>query len=566
MRVTLAILEGPMQGKEKLFDEADIFIVGRMDDCHYFLVDDPYLSRHHFLLEINPPDITIRDLGSLNGTFINGKRFGGRAASESPDRAKPHGDVLALNDGDIIKCGKTEMKVVVSQDSVCEECGTVISPREIDPPAHESGPIRCASCQKASEKTETGVIEAEYPIPLEKSAVIKKTKGQIQALAVKDGKKKPGEDKPEMAAKSGKPDAPDLNIKPEIRNEPVPQPAAAKPRQPVAVKKPAKEPPPPRPALFKPSPDKPLRQPHPGRAAVPAAAINILIRNLLQNAAAKEEKPPEIKGYKILHKLGEGGFGAVYLAEDEKKKKRVALKIMLQQKVPTPKAIALFNREIEVNRKLRHKNIIHVEHYFKSSDLHCFALEYMDGGSVWELMREKGRLDVDEAVPVMRQILEGLAHAHRKKIIHRDIKPPNILLSANPDQRIAKLADFGLAKNFAKAGMTKTNITVAGDVCGSPPYMAPEHITNYRFVKAPTDVFEVAATFYHMLTGRIVWDLSGGINCYQAILQGTIKPIALFNPRVPQAVRFVIDKALSRDPAKRFQNGAKMLKAFKKAL
>ncbi len=552
MRVTLSIQDGPMKGQEKVFDEADIFIVGRMEDCHYSLNDDPYLSRHHFMLEINPPEVFIRDLGSLNGTFVNGEKFGGRSASESPEKAGRRGEELELKDGDLIKCGYTEMKVVISAGDEPPKSEMDFGEKSpSDAAAGSDEPPDAKTAEPDGKKEEAVSVPSQSPARMEEPS---------PATSATPDKEKA----PPAAMQSPKPAAAAV----------APQPSPA-----IRVPDPVKESPavspkpsPPKPFIPKPFPPKPANRPPAFKSAAPpdapaGALVEALIKRLLLNAAgAAQQKLPEIKGYRILKKLGEGGFGAVYLGEREKGKKMFALKTMLQQKEPTQKGIAMFEREIEVNRKLRHRNIIHVEDYFVTGDLHFFALEYMDGGSLWELMLQKGKLDMDEAAPIMLQSLDGLAYAHKKKIIHRDIKPPNILFSGDPKKRVVKLSDFGLAKNFAKAGMTKTNITVAGAVCGSPPYMAPEHITNYRFVKPPTDVFEIAATFYHMLTGRVVWNPSGGGNVYQAILQGSILPVAALDSNVPRAARAVIDQALNRDPAKRFEDGGAMLKAMKKAL
>ena len=208
-------------------------------------------------------------------------------------------------------------------------------------------------------------------------------------------------------------------------------------------------------------------------------------------------------------------------------------------------------------------------------------MELIDGGSLFDHLKRKGRLSFKDAAPIILQSLEGLAYAHKavlvvelksgpkkvKGVVHRDLKPPNILLSGSPGNWTAKISDFGLSKAFSEAGMTKGSITgPAGSFCGSPLYMAPEHIVNYKYVKPETDVFEIAATFYHMLTGKTVWEPKRGQDIYKVILEGKIAPIHSQVAEIPGKVAKIIDRSLSRKPSDRYKDAGAMLKAMKKAL
>lgn len=520
MQLILSVISGPNKGKTKDFIEdfhgPDVLIVGRNKDCGCRLTEDPYLSRHHFIIDINPPEILLRDLGSRNGTKVNGRRYGGPVASESSIDAVSRNSEVDIKNGDILKAGKTELQVRIIITEECGKCGKKIRMDEFLDSRSSKGSFICKECR----------MQPDLLTPRKSCCV------EVQ----------PKESQPIPSQK-----------------EPSPEP----PKQPEKIKKPV------------------LIQGMDGLSRKvsldeerktgedPGSVIDKIIRNMLQvePGQKQENKYPVIAGYRILNELGKGGFGAVYLAEHEKTGKKVALKTMLETKNPSLRQRDMFEREIAVNTELNHPNIIAVRDYCVSNGIHYFALEYMDGGSLWDVMKKKGKLSPEEAAPIMLQSLEGLAFAHAKNIIHRDLKPPNILLSGEGKNLVVKVSDFGLAKNFAQAGMTRRAITVAGvGFCGSPPYMAPEHIKAYRYIKPPTDVFEIGATFYHMLTGEIIWDFSKGKEPLLVILEGEIKPIRDVNPHIPWKLADVIDHALILRSDDRYPDAGEMLKAMKKAL
>ena len=524
MQLILSVISGPNKGKNKDYIEdfhgPDVVIVGRNKDCGCRLVDDPYLSRHHFIVDINPPDILLRDLGSRNGTKVNGRRYGGPIASESSVDAVSRNTEVDIKNGDILKAGKTEILVRIVITEECAKCGKRIHKDDFLDSRSSKDSFICKECR----------MQPDLPTPRPPCCSAKLQEESHLAEPEKILKEKP------------------------VR-EAVKQPAVIK--KPVLIQGLDK-------MSRKVSPDE-------GKKAEedPGSVIDKIIRNMLQVEPGKkqENKYPVIAGYRILNELGKGGFGAVYLAEQEKTGRKVALKTMLETKNPSLRQRDMFEREIAVNSDLSHPNIIAVRDYCVSNGIHYFALEYMDGGSLWDVMKKKGKLSPEEAAPIMLQSLEGLAYAHAKNIIHRDLKPPNILLSGEGRNLIVKVSDFGLAKNFAQAGMTRRAITVAGvGFCGSPPYMAPEHIKAYRFIKPPTDVFEIGATFYHMLTGEIIWDFSKGKEPLLVILEGEIKPIRDVNPHIPWKLADVIDHSLILRSDDRYPDAGEMLKAMKSAL
>ena len=277
-----------------------------------------------------------------------------------------------------------------------------------------------------------------------------------------------------------------------------------------------------------------------------------------------KEGLPVIAGYRIKRRIGVGGFGAVYLAERETDKHPVAIKVMLARVAVDEDARRKFTQEIELLKNLRHPHIVTVLDSGSAGSAFYFVMEYCQGGSVADYMEANGgRLAPSVAMPIMLQALEGLAFAHSKGVVHRDLKPQNILLSGTPAQPTAKLADMGLAKNFDKAGFS--GMTVTGAFAGTPVFMPKEQLTNFKYVKPVTDVWSMGATFYNMLSGDTPRDFPRGCDPMEVILRGEIVPLSKRVPGIPKGISAVLDKAIQVSPKERFMDAQEMLAALRKA-
>ncbi len=451
-QVELKIFAGPMKGRFFTFAEHDTFIFGRMDNCHCCLPDDIQVSRHHFFLEMNPPDARIRDLGSMNGTWVNGKKIGAREQGETPEEGlKRQYQEIALKDGDEIQVGQTTLKVRVK---VAEK---------------ERAPLLCRRCRK-DVRAEVGA-------------------GRVGEYLCAECRKS-------------------------IEHDPVAQ-----------------------------------------------------IVDLLEKAGgdAPGGGPIPIREYEIKGKLGQGGFGAVYLAEKIKTREMVAVKVMLSQVAVESEAQEKFRKEIAVMKELRHQNLVGLLEHGAAGGAFYFIMEYCEAGSVADLLhRRGGKLTPEEAIPLMLKSLEGLAFVHRKGIVHRDLKPENILLKGQRQNRNAMIGDLGLAKNFEKAGFS--GMTLTGAYAGTPVYMPREQLTNFKYVKPPSDVWSIAATFYVMLTGKFPRDFPKGKDPMEVILHGQIVPVAKRDGRIPKPLAQVLEKALSNNAKDRYPDAGAMLAAMKKAV
>jgi serine/threonine protein kinase len=230
----------------------------------------------------------------------------------------------------------------------------------------------------------------------------------------------------------------------------------------------------------------------------------VVARCLLKLARAGD---PEL-GLLARYELGRGGTGAVYLARHVTTGEQIALKLVLPGSAGTPNGRARFLRETTLASSLRHRNILESYGALNAAGAYCFASEYCRGGSLSQFLdHSRRRLSVKRAISLFLQVLDGLNHAHRSGVVHRDLAPGNILLGKGGNgATVAKVGDFGVGKLFDQAGLS--GLTRTGDAAGKPAYVPRQQVVNFRYAKPAVDVWAAAACLYCTLTGTCPRDFS----------------------------------------------------------
>jgi len=277
-----------------------------------------------------------------------------------------------------------------------------------------------------------------------------------------------------------------------------------------------------------------------------------------------KRQPQPVPGYEMIKMLGRGGMGCVMLARDERDGRSVAIKTLLPEVAVADQSLRRFMREIDVAAALDHPNIVR----FIESGTHNGAVylvtEYVEGSDAARLAdAQGGRLPYSEAINIISQSLDALAYAHARGYIHRDIKESNILVAGTSPNFTAKLTDFGLAKSFTQTGMS--GITMAGDMAGTFAYMPPEQIRDFRNVRPTSDIYAIGMTAYSLLAGDVALDMGPNndmAGTVRAIFEGQIIPLQQRAANVPARVAEVIERALAKDPAQRWQSAAAMRTAL----
>lgn len=430
MQVNLRVLAGPYKGRVFPFDQRDTFLIGRSNDAHLCLPDDRFFSRNHCLLEIDPPRCFLRDLGSSNGTFVNGQRV----------------KETFLKHGDQIQGGESLLLVEVSAGHSAD------SRSEWDNSAGRPPVIVMVECLNCGRREQA-------------------------------------------------------------------------------------------------------------QASTPDEHLTFLCEDCREELKLS---PQPIPGYEMVRVLGRGGMGCVTLGRDQQTGRAVAIKILLPECAVNDKAMRRFLREIEVAAALKHPNIVEFLDRGTHNGVVYLVTEFIDGPDASKLAdAQGGKLPCSEAVAIVSQVLEALAHAHSHGFIHRDIKDQNILVTGSGTNTRAKLTDFGLAKSFAQSGMS--GVTMAGEAAGTIAYMPPEQLRNFRDVRPQSDIYAVGMTAYSLLTGEMALDLAGKSSIAEtvkAIFEQPHIPLAQRAPHLPRTVCEIVDRALHKDQAQRWQSAAAMRTAL----
>src|SRR5919199_68796 len=252
--------------------------------------------------------------------------------------------------------------------------------------------------------------------------------------------------------------------------------------------------------------------------------------------------------YRIVRKLGAGGMANVYLAEDQELGRRVAIKILDDRHAADEQFVERFRREAKNAAGLSHPNIVSIYDRGEAEGTYYIAMEYLEGRTLKELIVTKGPTPIHVAIDYTRQMLAALGFAHRNGIVHRDIKPHNVVVG--PDGRL-KVTDFGIARSGA------SQMTEAGSIIGTAQYLSPEQARGAP-VDQRSDIYSVGVLLYELLTGSVPFTGDTPLEIAMKHLSAVPEPPSTKRPEVPRDLDLVVLRALAKNPEDRYESAEEM--------
>ncbi len=262
--------------------------------------------------------------------------------------------------------------------------------------------------------------------------------------------------------------------------------------------------------------------------------------------------------YRILRELGRGGMGVVYQARQTVMDRPVVIKVVSKALLDQPDAVERFHREVRAAARLSHPNIVTAYDAEQAGESHMLVMEFVPGQTLAEVLRRHGPLAVAHACHFVRQAALGLQHAHEQGMVHRDIKPQNLMLT--PKGQV-KVLDFGLAKLASERG-SRAGLTSDGAYMGTPEYCAPEQATDARSADIRADIYSLGCTLYCLLAGRPPFEADTPVQAALAHLMQEPPPLPGLRPDVPPELWQAVARMLAKDPAKRYQAPAEVARAL----
>jgi len=267
--------------------------------------------------------------------------------------------------------------------------------------------------------------------------------------------------------------------------------------------------------------------------------------------------------YVVLDKIGQGGMGQVYRARHSRMNREVALKVLPSVFTKSEDAVRRFQREVQAAARLNHANIVTAYDADESDGLHFLVMEYVQGCDLSELVREKGPLPLGRVIEYTVQTAKGLGYAHSEGIVHRDVKPSNLLLDS---KGTVKILDMGLARFEQQARGTDTTeearMTQTGQVMGTVDYMSPEQAMNARAADQQSDIYSLGCTFFYLLTGRPVY---GGESLTERLMAHSTKEIpslSKLRKDVPPALDKIFQKMVAKQTKDRYRSMGEVIAAL----
>lgn len=253
--------------------------------------------------------------------------------------------------------------------------------------------------------------------------------------------------------------------------------------------------------------------------------------------------------YEILEQIGGGGMAIVYKGRDTILNRTVTIKLLRPEYTSDDDFVRRFRREAQAVASLSHPNIVSIHDVGREGDMHYLVMEYVDGEDLRSIIKREGRLDPERAVRIARQICDALDHAHENNIVHRDVKPHNILLTRSGR---AKLTDFGIAREAGAATVT-TSDTIVGSVHYLSPEQARGEVSDHK-----SDIYSLGVVLYEMLAGSVPFSGDSPISIAIKHIQNLPDPITKKNPHIPPALELAVMRALQKDPGKRYMSVREM--------
>lgn len=256
--------------------------------------------------------------------------------------------------------------------------------------------------------------------------------------------------------------------------------------------------------------------------------------------------------YELIEKIGEGGMAVVYKGKDRLLNRYVAIKILRPEYTKDEQFIESFKKESQASARLSHPNIVGVYDVGKEGNIHFIVMELIDGKVLSEVIKEKGRIEYKEAISIIRQVASALSLAHKNQIIHRDIKPHNILITSTG---VAKLADFGIAKAVSAA----TIVGGSSKIMGSVHYFSPEQARG-AYVDERSDIYSLGVVLYEMLTGHVPFDGDNPVSIALMHINDPIPPLTKEVPAIPPQLEKIVNKATEKYQSNRYKDVDEMIR------
>ena len=280
------------------------------------------------------------------------------------------------------------------------------------------------------------------------------------------------------------------------------------------------------------------------------------------SAPTGENSPPasqrRLGPYRLVRKVNEGGMGSIYEAIEDGLGRRVALKVISKRLAADARYLERFRREARAAAKLSHPNVVQVFEVGEEGGYHFFAMEFIEGESLRARLQRGTRIPTRPALRTVAQVAKGLEYAHKRGIVHRDIKPDNIMLTVDGH---AKVADLGLAKN-----LNEETITATGAVVGSPAYMSPEQADDASRVDCRSDIYSLGITLFHMVTGQRPFEGTSAVSVLLAHEEDPLPDPRTLNPEIPDPVCQLIEWMCAKSPDRRPQTPSELSAAVEEVL